>query len=600
MDGASRKIYMRIIELGNQLLVPRRTSIRQNERRMNFPSRIFLFRLLVPILGAMICAAGFADLKYTVKPFPASKSYGIHMVITNANETETVRIPAWCPGFYFILDYEKKLSDVKVLDLDGNDLKFKWVDSRGFVVQNPKKTPITINYRILGNDQGLGFFRSHLRATMGFINGPSAFLFAQAHMTEPCELRFNLPADWDIATAMTTDGKGLYTAAGYDEFVDNPIQLGKFTRRTFKVKDIPYEAIWVGDPGIRCNIDAETERLRRGSIPALNLFGEAAFKKYIYFIHLEVGDFNGGLEHRACNVIAVDNSETIHLDALATHEYFHAWNVKQIRPVLLGPFDYTKEQRCPNIWFSEGVTEYYSQLHAYQAGFLSQSQLFDVLTNNIEELQKSKMNLKITLEDACKKAWENGGFGVEDMSYYTKGLVVGLISDAYIRGDSAGKSSLDDLMRSFFAKYKLPNPGFSDNAIRDGLIELTTSKAGPLYDTMVRTTQPMPYDSLKRIGLRLTIPGEVYVDPLYLVNGEGKVTNATPSNIEGGVKNGDQILLAKVTGEKTIEVVALRGGRQIKLNLAARSFKAGDYRLQANPFATAEEKKRLEEWLKIP
>ena len=567
---------------------------------MNISPRVALLKTIIPMLAAMVRATSWADLHYTVKPFPSSKTYGIHLEITNAKETETVRIPAWCPGFYFILDYEKKLSDVKILDPDGNGLKFKWVDSRGFVVQNPNKTAVTINYRIFGNDQGLGFFRSHLRSNMGFINGASAFLFAADHMKEPCELKFNLPADWDIATAMDTDGKGTYTAGGYDEFIDNPIQLGKFTRRSFKVKDIPYEVIWVGDPVIRCNIDEETERLRRGSVPALNMFGAASFKKYFYFIHLEVGDFNGGLEHRACNVIAVDNSETIHLDALATHEYFHAWNVKQIRPIMLGPFDYTKEQRCPNIWFSEGVTDYYAYLHAYQAGFLSRSQFFDALTIQIEELQKSKVSLKMTLEDACKKAWENGGFGVEDFSYYTKGLVIGLVCDSYIRGETNGKSSLDDLMRSFYAQYKLPNPGFQNDAIRDALMELTTSKMGPIYDSMVRTTQPMPYNHLKKMGLRLTIPGETYIDPLYLVNAEGKVTNATPSNFEGGVKNGDQILTAKISEGNSINVLVMRDGHQIKLNLAGRTFKAGDYRLQANPFATADEKKRLEEWLKIP
>ncbi|MEI7986885.1 MAG: hypothetical protein WCI55_14765 [Armatimonadota bacterium] len=559
-----------------------------------------LNKIAMTVMAVILCAISLADVHYSVKPFPASKTFGIHMEITNAKEVETVRIPAWCPGFYFILDYEKRLSDIRVLDPQGFALKFRWINSRGFVIQNPNKTPITINYRVFGNDEGLGFFRSHLRANIGFINGASAFMFADDHLTEPCKLNFNLPADWDIATAMDNDSKGTYTAGGYDEFIDHPIQLGRFTRRTFKVKDIPYEVIWVGDPVIRCNIDAETERLRRGSIPALNLFGGASFKKYLYIVHLEVGDFNGGLEHRACNVIAVANTETIHLDALATHEYFHAWNVKQIRPVLLGPFDYTKEQRCPNIWFSEGVTEYYSQLHAYQAGFLSRSQFLETLTNNIEELQMSKTNLKLTLEEACKQTWEHGGFGVDDLSYYTKGLVVGLISDAFIRGETKGKSSLNDLMRTFYAKYSLPNPGFADDGIRDALLELGGPKMGPMYDSMVRSTKPMAYEPLTKIGLRLTIPGETYTDPLYLLNAEGKVTNATISNLEGGIKDGDQVVNAKVVGEKLLEVFVLRNGRELKFNLPGRVYKAGDYRLRENPFATQEEKLRLEEWLKIP
>ena len=570
---------------------------------MKFPALTSLTKVLAPLLAAGFCASALADVNYTVKPFPSSRTFVMHMEITNAHETETIRIPAWCPGFYFILDYEKRLSDVKVQDPEGNDLKFRWVNSRGFLVQNPKKTPITVNYRIFGNDEGLGFFRSHLRSNIGFINGASAFLFADDHLKEPCHLKFNLPADWDIATAMDSDGKGTYSAGGYDEFIDNPIQLGKFTRRSFKVGDTPYEVIWVGDPTIKCNIDDETERLRRGSIPAMRMFGSASFKKYYYFIHLEVGDFNGGLEHRACNVIAVENTETIHLDSLATHEYFHAWNVKQIRPVLLGPFDYTKEQRCPNIWFSEGVTDYYAQIHAYQAGFLTKSQFFDELVKNVKQVQVSTTRTKMTLEEVCKQTWEGGklaGFGFGDLSYYDKGFLVGLLADAYIRGESKGKSSLDDLLRSFYAKYKLPNPGFPDDGIKDGMIAIGGAKIGPIYDTMVRSTQAMPYDLLSKIGLRLTIPGEMYTDPLYLVDSDGVVTNTTASNLEGGIRNGDRVLTAKVTGEKQIQVQVSRGEQMLTLSLAARTYKAGDYRLQPNPFATPEEKKRLEEWLRIP
>ena len=556
--------------------------------------------VIVPILLAAISAKSYAEVHYSVKPVPTAKTFAIRMQITNAAETETIRIPAWCPGFYRILNYEKKLSDVKILDPEGNDLRVRWLNSRGFQVQNPNKTPITINYRIFGNDEGLGFFGSHLRAQSGFINGPSAFLFADNHLKEQCRLTFNLPADWDIATAMDSDGRGNYSAGDYDEFIDHPIQLGKFVRKSFKVGEIPFEAIWVGDPGIRCNIDEETERLRRGSIPAIKMFGGASFKKYLYIVHLEVGDFSGGLEHRASNVIATENTESIHLDALATHEYFHAWNVKQIRPILLGPFDYTKEQRSPNIWFSEGVTEYYSHLHAYQAGFGSRSQLLETLTNNIEELQMSKTRLKLTLEDVCKQTWEHGGFGVEDLSYYTKGLVVGLLCDAFIRGETNGKSSLDDLMRSFYIKYGLPKPGFSDDGIKDGLIELAGPKIGPIYDTMVRSTQALPYDLLNRIGLRLTIPGQMYKEPLYLLTAEGVVTNATQSNLAGGIKDGDKVLNAKENGENALDVTVSRDGKIMNLKLPGRTFKAGDYRLQRNPFATADEKKRLEEWLKIP
>lgn len=561
---------------------------------------ISLTKVLLLAFAAISSAIAHADIEYNVKPNPASKSFAIRMTITNPQKTETVRIPAWCPGFYFILDYDKQLYDFHPYDSDGNQLKVQKVDSRGYKIDDPDQKPITISYRIRGNDAGLGFFRSHLRANLGFINGASAFMFAEGHLKDPCRATFDLPEGWDLATAMTTDGKGTYSADGYDEFIDNPIQMGLFIRKHFTVNNIPYEVIWVADPTPKCDIDAETERLKRGSLPALRMFGGASFKKYIYFVHLEVGDFAGGLEHRACNVIAVANTETIHLDALATHEYFHAWNVKQIRPWILGPFDYTKEQRSPNIWFSEGVTDYYAQLHAYQAGFLSRSQLLDEYANQIEDVQNSRTRTQLTLEEVCRKTWEGGGFGYGDLSYYNKGLIVGLLSDAYIRGTTQGKHSLDDLMRSFYAKYKLPNPGFQDDAIKQGVIELTSDKYGPIYDGMVRSTLALPYDLVKMLGLRLTVPDQTYTDPLYLVDDNDRVTNATPSNLDEGLRDGDLVEYAKLTEQRNVEVHVDRDGKKLTFILPGRTYRASDYRLRPNPFATPEEKQRLKEWLTIP
>ena len=119
------------------------------------------------------------------------------------------------------------------------------------------------------------------------------------------------------------------------------------------------------------------------------------FKKYVYLIHLEVGDFAGGLEHRASTTIATGNGQTVHLDELATHEFYHSWNVKQIRPKILGPFDYSKPQRTVNLWFSEGVTDYYSKLHAYQAGLIGESQLLDGLRDEIRGQIRVKTVLSV-------------------------------------------------------------------------------------------------------------------------------------------------------------------------------------------------------------
>lgn len=560
-----------------------------------------MHRALVAILTTASAVTAFADVDYTVRPVPAAKTYAVSMKLSNPGETERFNIPAWCPGFYFLLDYNRRIYDVAATGDDGARLKIQWSGGHMFTVYNPTKTKFTVSYRVMGNDPGLGFFRAHLRTNIGFINGPSTFMYATDHMLEPHRVKFNMPAaDWDVATAMESPVPGLYESEGYDEFVDHPFQLGKFVRKKFEVQGMPYEAIFVADGAIRANVDEETERLKQASLPALKMMGKAPFKRYVYFVHLEVGDFAGGLEHRASNVIAVENFKSLRLDSLATHEYFHAWNVKQIRPDMLGPFDYSKEQRNPNIWFSEGVTDYYAYIHAYQAGFLTRSQLFDQLTNEIEELQASNVRKRLTLEEVCKQTWENGGFGVDDLSYYTKGMVIGLVADAALRSKTKGEKSLDDLMRTFYDRYHLPKPGFPVNAIKDEMVAMAGPEMGDMYDTMVRSTKEMPFEVLKDMGLRLLIPGQTYTEPYYVLDGKNKVVNASTTNMVSPLEDGDVVLGAKEGKDDMATISFTRNGASMSADIKVRSFRAGDYRLQPDPYATNEAKLRLEEWLKIP
>lgn len=558
-------------------------------------------RRIFVLLTSLFALSGFAfsDVNFRVRPNPAAKTFGIRMEITNASDVEKVSIPAWCPGFYFLLDYEKSIFDVNATTPEGAKLTVKKVGARSWEVQNPAKTPVTVTYRLQAADSGLGFFRTHLRASSGFMNGPASFLYAEKHMNDRHTLKVVLPEGWNLATAMDRDDEGNLFAGGYDEFIDHPIQLGRFVSRKFTLQNIPFEVVWVADPGPLCNVDEETERIKIGSLPALKMMGGAPFKRYLYIIHLEVGDFAGGLEHRASTQIAVPNQREVHLDALATHEYFHSWNVKQIRPAVLGPFDYSKEQRCPNLWFSEGVTDYYAHRHAYQAGLLTESQYLAEVQSQIEELQRSKVRLQMTIEDVCRNTWENGGFGVGDLSYYTHGFVSGLIFDATIRANTAGQKSLDDVMRAAMSRYALPKPGFGDNDLRGLMVEFGGESMGPLYDRMIRSKQEFPYELLKGIGLRLASPDKPFLELPFVLNEKNEIVKVPKS--EGvGPKEGDVFVSGKEIGNGQIEVMLKRGDNTIAMIVKGRESRFADYRLTRDRLAPSEAQTRLREWLAIP
>ncbi len=549
-------------------------------------------------LIACLPAAALGTVHYRIAPDPAAKTLAVSIVIDNPSDAETFRIPAWSPGFYFLESYEKKISDVKATDPSGAGLSIDHSDPRAWVVHDPNKKPITLSYRVLGDDPGLGFFAVNIKDKTGFLNGPAAYMYVPDRLTEDTDLKVDVPSGWDVATPMDKVGDR-YVANGYDELADQPVQMGEFTRKSFNVAGIPFEAIWVApNNDFHSNLDAETARLQRVSLPAIKMFGGAPFKRYIYFIHLAVGNFAGGLEHRACNVEAIGNARTLNLDDLAAHEFFHAWNVKQIRRKVLGPFDYTKEVKTANLWFAEGVTDYYSKLDAYESGLKDEEWLADELGGEVRNLQMSRVRKTMTLEECSRAAWENGGFGVGDLSYYNKGLLAGFIFDAAIRGATHGAKSLDDVMRLLYARHRLPKPGYEEDELEKTINEVAGKDLTPLYHQIVQSTEEMPYGVVGQIGLKVLAPGDKYVSMPFDVE-NGRVSRLLQ---DSKLQIGDEVLgeAANAPDGSTLLVRVRRGTAVHEIEVPATLLSSSDYRVIRNPLATPAEKALLEQWLKRP
>lgn len=458
--------------------------------------------LIVPIIFAASCLCA-AEISYKVVPEPASRAIRVVMSFDAEAGDTTLRIPAWCPGFYVLRNYQTKIYDFAANA--GSALSINRPDSRGWRFNLREKGKVTVTYRVKGDDTGLGFFGVHVRSQGAFINGPAGFMYVDGRLTEPCKLTFDLPSNWDVAVSLE-DKAGAFNADGYDELVDSPIELGVFERRKFEVAGIPFEAVYVSPNGRYPDLDKSVEELRAVSGPAIRMFGGAPFKRYLWIVHLAVGDFDGGLEHRASNVIATHLSMADSLGTLTAHEFFHAWNVKQIRPKVLGPFNYAEKVRTANLWFAEGVTDYYAHVMRWLAKLSTEPELLSGLGAEIESLQSSRTRRTKTLEEVCRQTWEDSGFGVGDLSYYTKGLVVGLLLDAAIIDATDGERCLDDVMRLLYARHRLPKPGYDEDGIRNAINEVAEVDLGPLYDRMVRSTAELPYDILRAIGLEVLAP----------------------------------------------------------------------------------------------
>lgn len=566
-------------------------------------------KLICAVLAlAALAALSWSQIEYSLSPDPSAGSIRVSITADARTEFTDFRIPAWCPGFYFLLDYPAKMFDAKATSSDGAILPVERPNRHTWRVRTRPGSKVTLSYRVLGDDAGLGFFGVSVKPHTAFVNGPAAFVYIEGRKDEAALLKVQLPDEWDVATGMEDAGVDKFAAASYDEFIDHPLQLGRFEKRRFVVGKYRFEvAIASEDQTYRTSPDAIAEELMQLSRPAIAMFGEAPFKRYVYLIHLARGGFQGGLEHRASTLMALPNVPNLKFETLAAHEFFHTWNVKNIRPKVLGPFDYTQAVRTNNLWFAEGVTDYYAQLHVYQAGAQGPTWLLNQLSNEIQALQRSKTRLTKTLEQAGWETWENGGFGVGDLSYYNKGLVVGLILDAAIRGATEGKQSLDDVLRTLMKRHALPQPGYGEDDLRTTINEIAAKDLSALYDRCVRSTQELPYEELRKIGLRLAIPGRIQAHlPFELL---GDVVRSAEA--ASGLQPGDKLIaiggrplvpgaFAGLTMGDKVQLNVQRAQETLKIAVTIGSTTPTSYRLSIDPFASTEQVRRREEWLKVP
>jgi len=536
-------------------------------------------------------------VRYRAEPIPAAQTLAVSVSVDAPAPRQTFVIPGWTPGYYQLRRSDLKISDVRATTEDGRPLKVSRSGTLGWTVDSSNAKRLVLSYRVLADDPGLGFFGVSVAKDQAFINGPAAFMYPEGRASEGTELRLKLPEGWDVATGMDKRDDA-YVAGDYDELVDHPLQLGRFVRRTFDVEGVPFEAVFVAEAKPAVNTAMETERLKRLSEPVVRMFGGAPFKRYVYIIHLAVGEFSGGLEHRASSVVALPNAARLDADDLFVHELFHAWNVKQIRPRILGPFDYTKPARTGALWFAEGVTDYYARRLVYQSGLRDEKWLFDQLAAEITMLELGETQRVKSVAAASRETWEDSGFGVGDLSYYNKGFILGLVFDAVLRGSTDGRKSLDDVMRLMYERYRYPKAGYSDDGILLALNEVSGRDLTNLYRQLVDEPKPVPYALLKQIGMRLIFPDRV-VERLPFQTSDGVITSLEPSATAAGLRRGDRVESVEVIRDSEPSRARVRvGGKDLTVPLA--TVKPDTYDVEPNPWATPAERRRLGDWLARP
>ncbi len=503
-----------------------------------------------------------APIQYTVR-FPAAKNNYVDVearVPTGGRASIEMMMPVWTPGSYLVREYARNVEALAAAS-GARPLTIEKTTKNRWRVTTLGAPEVTLTYRVFSHE--LTVRNNWVDADFALLNGAQTFItLADDGGPRQHEVRLELPPAWKTSvTGMpdAPDGQpNHYRAPDFDTLVDSPIVAGNPAIHRFTAAGKPHLLVDVSEGGVFDGERAARDLERIVSADAA-LWGGLPYDKYVFF-NLLTGT-SGGLEHRN-SVMMMESRWTQGTRAaylgwlsLASHEYFHLWNVKRLRPIELGPFDYEHEVYPRSLWVSEGLTDYYADVQLQRAGLSSRGEYLAQLSSAIRALQTTPGRLTQTVEMASFDAWIKQYRPDENtlntvISYYTKGAVLGFVLDARIRAASKETKSLDDVMRLAFARYSGAH-GFTPQQFRDVASEVTGTDLGPWFARALDSTEELDYsEALDWFGLELRAPPAL-ADPAGWLGVKTRVDagrlivanvpRATPA-FDAGVNPEDEIL----------------------------------------------------------
>ncbi|MFN0112447.1 MAG: M61 family metallopeptidase [Blastocatellia bacterium] len=582
------------------------------------------------------------SLSYVLSfPNPHTHLYEVGLTIHGVTTAELdVSLPVWTPGSYLVREYARHVQDFSSKD-DAGQLRWQKTDKANWRIQAgasaDKPKTVQVSYRVYANE--LATQTSHLDATHAYFNGASLFMYVGSAKDQPHRLKIVAPEGWQVTSplALVADSDGYFTAANYDRLIDSPTEVGKHKLLEFDVRGKRHRvAIWG-----QYEFDDERFKTDLAKIveAGAQIFGGLPYDHYDFIVHVQPG-IGGGTEHLNSN-ISMANPQAFTSEGgyksflgLESHEYFHHWNVKRIRPLALGPFDYQRENYTRGLWVSEGVTSYYGDLLLCRAGLITSDRYLSGLASLISGYERLPGRFKQSSESASYDAWIKHYRPDENslntaMSYYTKGEILGLLFDLEIRALTRGTKSLDDVMRLLLENHGLPKPGFTDAELKATIEKVAGTSVTDFWNRFVSGNDEIDFNAyLNKVGLKLEKayqfgtafaasktdkPGALGI--AYRSQGDRVVVSNLPSDLpayESGLNTNDELaaidgkrlsaananeLLNSIRAGQRVVLTAFRRERMMTFELTA-AVKAFDrYTISENKDATDLLKVLRKSWL---
>ncbi len=381
---------------------------------------------------------------------------------TDGKPTIELMMAIWSPGYYQVENYARNVDSVSATASDGAALPIRKTRDNRWLVETHGAPVVTVRYRVKADRKFVT--ADWVGDSLIVLCGAPTFMTPVGGASRSADVRYAFPAGWTSATSLDSAADRApdhYLASDYDDLVDSPIVAGHLQRFAFVVDGKTHLLV---DAGQVDGFDGRraAAALDRVMEESYRFWGFLPYPRYVFLNVFRAG--GGGLEHKNSTLLTVQARGTqtpAGFDRWLTfvsHEYFHAFNVKRLRPVVLGPFDYEAAPTTPSLWIAEGLTTYYADLFDVRAGLASPADWLGWMSKLIAGLQHTPGRLVQTLSQSSLDVWNSEASGVrmdqaKTVSYYTKGPVVGLLLDAHIRRLTHDSASLDDVMRAAYAKY---------------------------------------------------------------------------------------------------------------------------------------------------
>jgi len=510
--------------------------------------------------------------------------FRITLTIARPAALQRVLLPVWIPGSYLVREFSKNLQGLQARQGAHAPASWKQLDKSSWHIQCDPIRPLVLSYEVYAHDHSVR--TAWLDTQRGFFNGTSLCLRVEGQEQEPHALELPVPkaiAGWSVATGLMPQkinqhGFGTYVAANYDELVDCPVEMGAFWSGTFSARGVPHRFVVAGAAATfdGDRLLADTRKICEVEIRLWNGHKKPPFKDYLFMLNA-MDDGYGGLEHRNSSALICQRKDLPRLGeskttegygtlrGLISHEYFHAWNVKRLRPAEFENYRYDSENYTELLWFFEGFTSYYDALLLRRAGLLDNAGYLKLLNKTINQVMQTPGRLVQSVAEASFDAWvkyyrPDDNTPNATVSYYTKGALVALCLDLTLRseGRATQGATLDDVMRALWLRCK----------------------AGPLRQADVA-------DALQAAGQRSFAP-----ELAEWVHGKGELPLKTLLDQHGVAVQQDPAQLAHRLGLRVSETL---GSVQIKTVLRGGAaehagFAAGDEWLGLEPVTTVRRK----------